>query len=571
MHKNIDLNKIYERISIATGLDDNKIKSKIDEEELYLLMSNLLNSNGISSQEDIDLYINRPWDAFISPYRLTNAEKCADKIIEYINKKNGYIYVYADYDVDGIVSGTLAHRLLDKHTLGNFEIIFPNREDGYGLSEIFCEKIIKRHSKVDDVLVITVDNGITKIKETNMLIENGIEVLITDHHKSDEEVGVPNCIVVDPHNDYEEQDENTKHLCGAGVFFKVSQIIKEKLGDDSILSDVPYVALATVADVMPITSENNAFMVYALEMINSDVAEGFFSLLKDQLDCNFITAEQFLWNIGPALNACGRLGYTRKGAEALINPCIDTFNEVLRINDDRKAVTKGFKKRVEEMESDDKIIIHIADKSYCPKGTLGILAGNIAEKKNRPAMALLNTDGICHGSVRSANGIDVYKILTELKEEGLILKCNGHSQSCVCEFDINNYDKIVEAINNLDINSYALEELDEKEEQILDITLDHLCDIVYALGCILCIDGKTIKSNYVINNLTIDSFSVSKNNPANIKLKLRDGRRVRTMWAWGIADKVLDVIESTNIINLIGNIKKNMMGYGYVLDITDVY
>lgn len=571
--KQLDTESIYSRLSLLTGESINKLKKDIDAEEIGCILSSILTTNKTVSKDNINCFINNVSGAFISPYDLQNAREAAEKIFKHISKEDSIVYIYADYDSDGIFSGSLLKQGLDEHSSGKVIVRFPNREDGYGINKDFCNAIIEAHKNdAKNVLVVTVDNGITKVEEVDMLLKAGMDVIITDHHNSDKELGVPNCIIVNPHNAYEKQDERTKCYCGATVAFKVLQIIKERFNNYDLMKYVPYVATATVTDMMPLSTENNAFIQYALEMLNrEDTCPEFFRLFKEATDIDVFTTEQMAWTLGPALNATGRLGQTEVGATALLNPTEENVLAILNINNERKSITDKFKASVKKLKYEGKVIVHIADSAECPKGTIGILAGKLAEHFKRPAIALLNHNGICHGSIRSVDGINMYKIMEEFKEAGLIISYGGHAEACVCDFKVENLDKIKSAFNNLNLMTYTKSAIDSAKTISLDITLAHLNKSVYALISMLTMN-KSKPPIFVINDLTVQSVALSQKNPSNIKLTVKSkGCGSRTMWAWGQAEKINEIIEKYGTISLIGSIKKNFMGYGYILDIMDAY
>ena len=198
--------------------------------------------------EDLSKYLQND-EFFIAPFNsIKNVDKAVKTIIEYLEDDKAEIYVYADYDADGINAGYIMTDVLTsvKEAIDSkckVNVHFPNRCEGYGLSMAFCKKIAPRKTR-KKVLVITVDNGITKKAEVAYLQSKNVEVIITDHHAP--KIGeVPECLVVDPWlNDLE--SENAKGLCGASVAYKVcGQLLKEYGEEDYILNYLPNAAIAT--------------------------------------------------------------------------------------------------------------------------------------------------------------------------------------------------------------------------------------------------------------------------------------------------------------------------------------
>lgn len=377
--------------------------------------------------------LHKPETLLEDPGSIHGIHGAAQAIIEAINHRHT-IYVYADYDVDGLTSGYIMTSFLRE--VGAKKVVphFPERQEGYGLSMEFCEEILEDEG---EKTVITVDNGITKTFETEFLKNNGIGVVITDHHEKDESLGIPNTYVCDPKASIDRVGE---HLCGAGVAWKICCIMETLLEESGSVPKgnlmekyIPYVALGTVADVMDMVPENMALVNLGLLAINNGEVPLMNCFIK-YLQKDYINAETFAWEIAPMLNACGRMGETETGAKLLFSTDEEETMELLKHIDDlnyaRKKKQKDFLASVKKPSASDKIVL--AEMSEKDGGIAGPVAGKVAEEYQRPSIVYCksydaNGMPVYKGSVRSVSGVDILPFLKEEQEKGVIKQAGGHA------------------------------------------------------------------------------------------------------------------------------------------------
>lgn len=606
---NIDKDLLIARICFSLNITKEELFEQITENELNLLVASILINRGIETKSEIDKLFNNIADSILEPELLVNAKKASDIITEYCNDVSAYIYIYGDYDCDGVCSTYSFTSMLRKVVKGFLNYHLPNRSEGYGLSMDFCKKIVENHcnkDNVDKVLMITVDNGITKHEEVKYLKEHGIEVIITDHHTSKKEE-LPNCLIVDPHNKEVEQDDTYAHLCGCGVAFKVGQLVLRNFGIYDMMEFVPYLAIATLTDVMPLTSENLAIIQYGLEIMNSDKCPLGIEALKKHKKIDVLTANDILWTIGPMINACGRMGDTELASKLFFLDNIATPSEIVinidKINERRKTLTKNAQKNISQMNFDNHKVCIIPTTEY-PSGIIGIIAGKVAEQFNKPAIIVSPTNnGLYHGSIRSANNINMFEMVKRLNEIGLVETYGGHAEACVCSFKLSNLNAIQEYLDTTEL-ILVKREIDSKEEGIINIdeiiSFNHLNEVVYAIVNLFPCDNKKYQNPtfaltdielvpYTKSDLTkkkwnkelkkyefsISEFDaefigkpykLSSNNPDNICFKTSEGE----IWAWGFADKYINSLGCPNTINIAGEISKSFMNGKYTLNVIDI-
>lgn len=580
---NIDKELLIARICYSLDITKEELYEQITEEELCLLISSILINRNIETKEDIDKLFNNIGESILEPELLTNAKEAADIITEYCNDPYAYIYVFGDYDCDGVLSTYLFVSILRRVVKGYLNYHLPNRNEGYGLAMEWCEKIAKQHwhedtAHIDKVLVITVDNGITKHKEVEYLKNCGIEVIITDHHTSKKEE-LPKCLIVNPHNAEVKQDDTYKHLCGCGVAFKVGQLVLRNFNIYDMMEYTPYMAIATLTDVMPLTNENVSIIQYGLEVMNSDKCPLGIKALKENKKIDVLTANDILWTVGPMINACGRMGDTELASKLFFLDDIATPSEIVerinKVNDSRKTLTKNAQKDIAKMNFDNHKVCIIPTNKY-PSGIIGIIAGKVAEQFNKPAIIVSQTkDGLYHGSIRSANGINMFELVKELYELGLVESYGGHSEACVCSFKLENLEAIQEFFDNRNYSSTIDEAIDRLQGETINIdeiiSFNHLNKVVYAIvNMFPCDNRKYKKPTFALTDLKVVSYSTSKNNPNNIKFVVKEGKRQMEIWAWGFADKYINELECPEVIHIAGDITKSFMNGKYTLNVLDI-
>lgn len=569
IYNELDKDLILDRLSYVLNMPVEKILCDIEEDEIFYLLSTIINNRQI----DVDGSINNLQKNICRPNIITNMEKAVSLVKKYCDNPNSLIAIFADYDADGINAGFISYVGINELNKGETVLKYPERVEGYGLNINWCKEIVKTDK---DLLVITVDNGIAKDKEVEFLKANGAEVLITDHHASQEIV--PDCIIVDPHNEHEEQDERTKGLCGAGVAFKLVQLLQEQYNIYDMYKFIPYFTIATITDVMPLNEENLSIIQYGLEIMNGEDCPIGIKALLNNSDIEVVTLKDIAWTIGPMINASGRISSPLDGANVLFSTteeeAIDLACNLIQINEERKKITKEAKEELSKCNFDnDNVCIYINEKY--PGGVVGIIAGEGTKIFNKPTIVLSEVKkGIYHGSSRSVNGIDMLSIFMEMKKLGILMDCGGHDVACVCTLSKDNLDIAKEYFNSLE---FIISESDEIEEvdEVLDIdeviSLNHLNKTMYALSNILPTDNKSIASpTFAINELEVVSYNLSKKNPENIKLVVKQGRRRRTFWAWGLGSKYVEELECPKTINIVGPIEKCFMTGQYILRIKDI-
>jgi len=391
-------------------------------------LAHTLLTRGFTTQEDINSFLFSTFEKDVAhPSLLKDAQKSVERILQAIDAGEK-ILVFGDYDVDGITSSAMMMIcLLPLGAQVNF--FLPHRvRDGYGLSV----RGIERAARNGYTVVITVDNGITAFEPAKRAKELGIDLIITDHHRSHGEV--PDAFaVVNPNQS--DCSYPFKTLAGVGVGFKLLSLLYELKGLSMPPKAYELLLLGTIADVVPLLGENRFWVRYGLSYVNK-----FESLSLQVLKQNgkvtkpIISATDIGFSITPQINALGRLEDARQGVKFLIGTNLQEVREVgtiLReLNDARKDIERGILDQVHGEIEQKKIDLDVencvvsSSKSW-PPGVIGLVASRLVGAYGKPTILFhLTHDGLAKGSCRSIPGFNMFDALHANRD--LIEQFGGH-------------------------------------------------------------------------------------------------------------------------------------------------
>jgi single-stranded-DNA-specific exonuclease len=320
------------------------------------------------------------------------------------------ICVHGDYDVDGICATVLAVLVL-RELGADVEWHLPSRfDEGYGVSGQTLERLADEGCG----LVLTVDCGITAVDEVRRARELGLEVIVTDHHRPDETL--PDCLrVATRPSTYPFPD-----LCGTGVVYKLGQAL---LGEDSdvLRRHLDLVALATIADVVPLVGENRSLAIGGLRTLARTQKPGLRALMRAaRVDPATVDAGNVGFRLAPRINAAGRLGHPRSALELLLTEDADEARRLAdrleELNRDRQAVEDAIL-RAAIAQVEDWPDAQRARKAYVVwgddwhEGVIGIVASRLVERYHRPVVLIAGGDGLWKGSGRSIPSFDLHGAL----------------------------------------------------------------------------------------------------------------------------------------------------------------
>ncbi len=403
------------------------------------LLAQVLIGRGYPDSERAIRFLNSRLSDLHSPEQLPGIPAAADRLVDAVRQKRR-ITIYGDYDVDGMTATSLLWHCLQLCG-ASVDYYIPSRlEEGYGLN---CEALAQLHSEDPGRLVVSVDCGITSVKEAALAREIGLELIITDHHHMNSDL--PDAAVLVhprlPGSAYPFGD-----LCGAGVSFKLAWAVCQRLGDGAKASPemreflkraVVLAAIGTIADVVPLVDENRAIVRYGLAGMKDLSSVGLKALLQVSglAEKQQFAADDVGFSLAPRLNAAGRLGQARLAVELLTTEDPARAQSLAayldQLNKNRQTVErKIFKQAREQAEAHPEWLAQpalvLSDHEWHP-GVIGIVASRIAEHFHKPAI-LISIDlatGIGQGSGRSIGLVDLHAALHGSAEH--LLGFGGHS------------------------------------------------------------------------------------------------------------------------------------------------
>ena len=395
-------------------------------EDMPRLLHALLVQRGVSSADEARAFLSPGEEILRDPLLLSDMEKAVSRLRAAL-AKGERVCVYGDYDVDGVTAAAILS--LHLKSLGaDVRTYLPDRHrEGYGLNEEAVRSLAK-----DTGLLLTVDCGVNAVDMAALAKELGMDIVITDHHRPGE--SLPDCPLVDPLlNGYP-----CPYLSGAGVAFKLVEALS---GRAAAMEYVDLAALSTVADVVPLLGENRFIVRAGLARMNEAPRAGLAALKRAAgLEEKTLTAGHLGFQIGPRLNAGGRLGSARRGLELLLTNdearAAALANELEAENSERRNVEREILAQAEAMLEGFDFPGHRAIVLACAgwnTGVLGLAAARLVEIYHYPTILLSDEDGVLKGSCRSIPGVDIFAALTAAGEH--LTKYGGHRQAAGLTLD----------------------------------------------------------------------------------------------------------------------------------------
>lgn len=421
------------------------------------VIARIIRNRDICGDAAIDMYLNGDINDMHNPESMKDAVLSVDIITQKIKDKCK-IRIIGDYDIDGICSIYILYKGL-MAAGADVDYVVPHRiNDGYGINEHLIDNAI--NEGIDTI--ITCDNGIAAYNQVKYAKENGLTVIVTDHHDVpfDEVNGVkeyrvpPADAVVNPKQ--EDCQYPFRLLCGAGVAYKLISLIYERLRLDT--KDMEeyreFMAIATVGDIVDLIDENRVVVKYGLKHIAHTVNTGLKALVEEcGVDINNISSYHIGFVIGPCLNASGRLDTARKAIELMLCKNMEEAHnmarELITLNTERKQMTEDeTAKAIELVEKNDMLkdrvlVIYLPD---CHESIAGIIAGRIKERYYRPTFVITNAEEGAKGSGRSIEGYNMYEEINKCKN--VLTKYGGHPMAAGLSLETADIDVFRKMLND---------------------------------------------------------------------------------------------------------------------------
>lgn len=407
---------------------DDQLARKISTDlNISLILARLLVQRGIASPEAARKFLNPDLVNLTDPLTMNGMQAAADIILKALHNKDK-IVIYGDYDVDGVCSVVIIKECLQR--LGyNADYYVPDRFlEGYGLNK----EAILELAGLGYKLIITVDCGIASVEETELARQLGMDLIITDHHTPPPDQPNANAII-NPKND---NIPAINDLAGVGVAYKLACALLNLQGKGVGQEWLELVALATVADMVPLIEENRILVKYGLKALEKTERPGLQALINKTSLCG---KELETWHVGfmlaPRLNSAGRLDSARTSIELLLSREESQADQLAArlcaLNDERKTIEDSiYQLAVADIESNKAYVSKgyiITGGEHWHEGVIGIVASRLANHYNLPAIVISWDGDKGRASARSSANVNLYQALTHCQDT--LEKFGGHKMA----------------------------------------------------------------------------------------------------------------------------------------------
>lgn len=555
--KTVWSSKFSENDESKTIVADIAKKNNVSE-----ICASLIYNRGYKSPEEASMFLNFSDVVMHSPLLLKDVEKAVERL-QFALENNERIVIYGDYDVDGVTSVTMLYLYL-KGLGAQVSYYIPDRiGEGYGLSTGAIDIL----ASYDVSLIITVDTGVTAVKEVEYASSLGIDVIVTDHHECQEQL--PDAVaVVNPHRD--DCAYPFKSLAGVGVIFKVIcafEIINfyGQEREAEAVKSIYYrfadlAAIGTIADVMPIVDENRIIVKFGLAMLEKSNRLGIKALMEaaswgpnpnvrpvvdnpnKRSKPRKINSTYIGFTIGPRINAAGRMSSATKAVELLLADDQDTAErlayELCEINyqrqiEENKIAEEAYRKIEKDLDINSQKVIVVDDDEWL-QGVIGIVSSRITDKYGLPSI-LISFDGASYGeksnldvgkgSGRSIKGFNLVDALSDSQD--LLVKFGGHELAAGLSIRRKDIPAFRKSINDYANQKLREEDLYLKIEADRELNLsDMTIPLVNEISMLEPFGNMNPTPNFICRGLTVQRATlIGSGNHSKFVLE-KDGQTI---------------------------------------------
>jgi single-stranded-DNA-specific exonuclease len=429
---------------VLRSADPQHVQRLALENNLAPWLARLLAVRGVESGEQAQKFLAPSLQDLHSPYLMTGLRAAVERLKAAI-ERGETVLIYGDYDVDGTTAIVILKTALELCG-GKVDYHVPHRiREGYGMRDEVIEQAADRGIR----LIISVDTGIRAFAAAETAARRGLDLIVTDHHLPQAD-GVPKAFaVVNPNQQGCEYP--CKSLCGAGVAFKIAQALLVESGRERLLpSFLKMVAIATIADAVPLIGENRVFAKLGLDGLRKPVNAGLKALLSTcQLDGSRpLSAGDIAFRVAPRLNAAGRMDIAQRVIELFTEKdgakAAEMAMELNQLNGDRQQeeqrIVDEIMKKVDESPEMKDAYCMVIDGDGWHRGVIGICATRVVERYHRPALVFSCENGEAHGSGRSIRAFHLLDALESCPD--LFTRFGGHSHAVGCALPAENIPKL---------------------------------------------------------------------------------------------------------------------------------
>jgi len=539
------------RWELTDDVDSQAVATLQETLQVQPVIARLLYQRGITTPEQARAFFNPDRSALHDPFLFKDMKVAVDRVIEALQERQS-IYVFGDYDVDGVTSASLLY-LFFRDLGGDVRYYIPNRQnEGYGLSIEGIETAARDGAQ----LIVTVDCGITSIAEIKRANELGVDAIISDHHQPGDEI--PSALAVInpkiPGSTYPFHE-----LAGVGVAYKLAQGVARSLdlADDYLDRYLDLVAVGTAADIVPLVDENRIFVRMGLDKLNREPLIGIRALCETaHLRTGRIEVGQIIYGLAPRINAVGRLGSAERAVDLMITGNVqrarELSSELESENRKRRSIdTTTLDEAIDEVEETfdpaEDFALVLARESW-HGGVIGIVASRLIERYYRPTVMITIEDGIGKGSARSIAGFDIYQALSQCSD--LLEQFGGHTYAAGLTLDAKNIPEFRRRLNEVARSMLSAEDLIPKLNIDAEMNLDEVDNnLLESLKRFSPFGPNNPVPSFVSRNVQLSGYPriVGTN---HLKFKVKSSAKVIDCIGFNLGDRLdrLDPNRSSNQI-----------------------
>lgn len=437
-----------------------------ETKESTTIIEQLLSERGLETEEDKQQFLHPKLENIQTPETLNQIEKAKERIFTAMENEEK-VMVYGDYDADGVTStALLMTAFMELGVRADYYI--PNRfEEGYGLNEAAIRSFHESGYKV----IVTVDNGIANVHEAEIAKALGIDLIITDHHEVQEKLPDAYAIIHPKLSD----EYGFKELAGVGVAFQFAHYLLEYYPTELL----DFVAIGTVADLVPLQGENRVLTYYGIQALATTMHIGLEALKDSAGISDVITEQDIAFKLGPRINAVGRLQNAMLAVELLLTDDEEVAKEIAAeieaLNTERQQIVTQIVKEAESRVNGTDDVIILYDENW-HEGVLGVVASRLVRTFDRPVILLCHKTGTneLKGSARSIppfnlfeNGMAIHHLFTSF---------GGHSQAAGLTFPFENLTEIKASLNEQIRTQLSKDEMKQEIVITKEVTLEEMTE-----------------------------------------------------------------------------------------------
>src|ERR1700690_221339 len=474
--------------TLAAALHDSELKIPVSA---LPVLADLLTGRGIDEPEAAARFLSPVLDDLHDPLRMTGMKSALDRLEAALERKEK-ILIYGDYDVDGTTAIVILKTAIELCG-GTADFHVPHRiREGYGMRD----EVIERAAADGVRLIISVDTGIRAFPAAETARRLGLDLIVTDHHLPGPD-GVPQArVVINPNQSG--CDYPCKYLCGAGVAFKLAQGLMQRRLDTKdqsrlLMSFMKVVAIATIADSVPLLGENRVFAKLGLQGLRSPVNAGLKALLEVAKlgDGRELTSTEVAFRLAPRLNAAGRMDVARDVIDLFTVKEMERAREIAgrlnQLNAERQAeerrIMDSIERRLAEEPALHEAYCIVVDGEAWHRGVIGITASRVVERYTRPTLVISREGEEAHGSGRSIPAFHLLDALESCRE--LFSRYGGHAHAVGLALPSGNVQKLREHLDTYARARLTLSDFEPQLEFDRELPLDEVTPELQRALCLL--------------------------------------------------------------------------------------